>query len=103
MAAKTYQQVMDGDDFIKKAGSSVFTFDNVVERGRSEDEELRSLTVRVPDDKWGEYLIIARFDCDGEAMVSFRSGGSFAEVLCGFIRSWHARRLEMRRDEYGKR
>lgn len=79
---------------------AVMTFEHVVKQYTEDGTELLSFTVRLPEVKNGEYLLIARMKVDGQRCVAFRSSDWFAELLSGFIRAIRNGSLKLREDRY---
>lgn len=86
------------DDRVWKA---MMLFEHHVEKLAEEGITLVSFSVRLPTQEGSEYLIVGRFQTETEKLVTFRSGGTFSEVLVGFARSMQYKTLKYKVDDYG--
>lgn len=100
--AKTYEELMQGEDTLQKIGAAVSAFEGIHRKWLADDWRLLSLTVKTPEEFGDEYLLIARFDNGGDRQVTFRSANDLGSLLVGFINAMRTRKLKLREDKYAQ-
>lgn len=98
--AKTYEQLMQGDDVISKTGATIQQWERELKRWRSDDWHILGFTVRCPREEGDDYLVTIRLENGGARWVAFQSGETLGSVLIRTIRAIRNNKLKMREDQY---
>lgn len=64
------------------------------------DCELVSLTIKLPTEEDGEYLVVVRSFVNGKKMVGFHGANTFMEALRGLITRLENHSIKWRKDKY---
>lgn len=84
-------------------GFQITLFDHITSTSWTGQVELSGLSVRVPEQWFGSYLVVLRgTDGSGTPVVSFHSATGFSEALAGAAQRMSNGKLTWREDEFRK-
>lgn len=83
-----------------RLGTQLTRYDVLHERLSTQGFDVVSVTVRMPSAASAEYLLVARAESEGKALVAFVRSDSFADVLRRFAASLENATLVWKDDRY---
>ena len=91
------------DAMFTKIGSSLSRLDHIDSSGWRGNVELRGLSLRVPQQVGGEWLVVIRgLDHEGGPVVAFHSALGGAEALAGAVERMSNGSLKWKPDDYAR-
>lgn len=100
--AKSYAQLMQGDDQVQKNGAALFMLTQTVRLWAERGIVLRGLTVRWPVEEGDDFLLTARFETESGPVVAFHSADELGALVRGYANKMRLEKLKLREDRYGK-
>lgn len=85
-----------------KAGDTLYHFESVVDGLDSDEIEVTGVTIKLPDEPGGDYLIVARGYVGGKPHVAFTGGTSLVEAMMSLVNRLRNRSMKWKVDRYAE-
>lgn len=83
-----------------RQAETLLGFEDVLDHLFDEEVQLRSISIRCPEDDRPEYLAVVRVYWHGEKQVGFHNAPTLLEVLTGVVNRLKNRTLQFKEDKY---
>lgn len=83
-----------------RQAETLLGMEDVLDHLFEEDVQLRSISIRCPEDDRPEYMAVVRVFWHGEKQVAFHNAPTFLETMTGVVNRLKNRSLQFKDDKY---